>query len=81
MPDLPTRQIMLFVCEALRTNTIYLTGLHRNVAALYDALLKDHPELEKTYQEEMEKMRDFPSSEGLLTNIDALIRRLAYPPE
>jgi len=79
MSELETRQVLLFVCETLKTHTTYLTGLHRTVVELYESLLQHVPELEKTHKEEMEKIREFPASQRLLRNLDALIQQLANP--
>jgi hypothetical protein len=73
---LEDKAVLLTLCEVVRANTSYLTNLHHHMTALYDALLRDHPELRKSYLEETEKTRLFPSAERLLEQLDALIQQL-----
>lgn len=77
MADDPrTNQALLAALEILETQMVYLENIHRTLGSLYEALLRDHPDLKKSLQEEMERPKFFPEQDALIERIRLAIHQL-----
>ncbi len=76
MIDPETREVLINVCEAVKADLRYLLALHRSLAALYDAIKRDHPEIQQAYQEEATPIREHPEAHETLDRVDELLQQL-----
>jgi hypothetical protein len=76
MTDIENRETLRAILELLKTQMIYVRNLHEALSVLFDALKKDHPQLEENQKAEMEKIRSNAAQQLQLDEADVLLQRL-----
>jgi hypothetical protein len=76
MNDFEIRGSLLEMAQLLRTQAIYLRNFHRASVALFDALAKHYPDLEKSYLENLGGPLSLPEAERLIASVDLAIQKL-----
>lgn len=74
MTQIETKETLRVLAETLRALTAHVDGFHRASVALYDALKREHPELETTYLENLRTPLRVDNTDRLLRRLDGLLR-------
>jgi len=77
MNEVETKEVLRSTLELLKTQMLYVRNLHEALSVLYEALKKDHPQLEENQRAEMEKIRLNAGQQLQLHEADELLLRLA----
>ena len=76
MSELDTRQALCAVARILKTQMVYVQGVHKNLVALYEVLKAADPDLESKHRLAMDRPQVWREYENSIRNIDALIQQL-----
>jgi len=76
MTDSEISETLIALCEAVKAQSRYLGELHRSLAALYDAIKRDHPEIEAAYRGEASPIREHAGIRELFEQVDGLLQQL-----
>jgi len=79
MSDDDVREILTGTLEAVKTQMIYVSNLHDAFSALYDAVMRLHPQAKQFDEEETKKIRLNVVQQSQLDAIDVLLAKLGKP--
>jgi GrpB-like predicted nucleotidyltransferase (UPF0157 family) len=76
--DVDNRATLVAICEALKVQYVSLGSLERSFYALFQALLRHHPDLEQQYLEVANRAvsAENPATASRIQQLDALLEQL-----
>jgi hypothetical protein len=76
MNEIETKNALIAIAEALQAQMVYLSTLQNNMVALNEALVMEHPELDKNRQASLARTQVSDEAAALLRQVDSIIQWL-----